>query len=266
MALIELKDIKIEYQEFIPNKENYETIIFMHGRGGNLLSWFQQIPFFAKEYKCIVYSQRGFGHSYDNDNSSGLLEFPKDLEAVMDNLEIEKAHLVAQSMGGVSALGFAVDNPERVLSVTFADTTGGMGEPILEKEMINWQKNNPRTRGRLEAISEIFEKEKPEMANLYIQIGQTNPELTNPSMDFTKMNLLGGPSGNDLKALTMPVLYLVGEYDTLMPPEIIKLASSYINHSKYVYVPGCGHSIYFEKPDIFNFEVFKFIKSATQGN
>ena len=103
MALIELKDIKIEYQEFIPDKENYETIIFMHGRGGNLLSWFQQIPFFVKEYKCIVYSQRGFGHSYDNDNSSGLLEFPKDLEAVMDNLEIEKAHLVAQSMGGVSA-------------------------------------------------------------------------------------------------------------------------------------------------------------------
>ena len=51
MALIELKDIKIEYQEFIPDKENYETIIFMHGRGGNLLSWFQQIPFFVKEYK-----------------------------------------------------------------------------------------------------------------------------------------------------------------------------------------------------------------------
>ena len=94
MALIELKDIKIEYQEFIPDKENYETIIFMHGRGGNLLSWFQQIPFFVKEYKCIVYSQRGFGHSYDNDNSSGLLEFPKDDLLKFKFMSLPKASLV----------------------------------------------------------------------------------------------------------------------------------------------------------------------------
>lgn len=263
MPTIDLNDIKIEYQEFIPNKDNYETIIFMHGRGGNLLSWFQQIPYFSKNYRCIVYSQRGFGHSYDNDDSSGLLEFPKDLEGVMNELDIEKAHLVAQSMGGVSALGFAVNNPERVSSITFADTTGGMGEPKLEKEMIKWKENNPRTRGPLEAISEIFEKENPDMANLYIQIGLTNPKLTNPEMSLGKINLLGGPSGNSLKLLNMPVLFLVGEHDTLMPPEIIKLASSFIKDSKYVYVPGCGHSIYFEKPDVFNFEVYKFLKSTT---
>ena len=98
------------------------------------------------------------------------------------------------------------------------------------------------------------------MANLYFQIGLSNPELTNPDMSLSKINLLGGPSGDQLKALTMPVLFIVGEYDTLMPPKIIKLASKFIRHSKYIYVPGCGHSVYFEKPDIFNFEVLKFIQ------
>tara|TARA_B100000700_G_scaffold57070_2_gene61741 strand:- start:5683 stop:6468 length:786 start_codon:yes stop_codon:yes gene_type:complete len=261
MPQIKLQDINIEYQEFIPKINNYETIIFMHDRGGNLLSWFQQIPYFSKEYRCVVYSQRGFGHSYDIPNGPGWSSFPNDLKAVMDSLNINKAHLVAQSMGGVSALGFAVDNPERVLSITFADTTGGMGEPELEKEMIKWKENNPRTRGRFEAISEIFEKQNPEMANLYFQIGLSNPKLTNTDMSLNKINLLGDPSGDQLKALTMPILFMVGEYDTLMPPKIIKLASKFIKHSKYVYIPGCGHSVYFEKPDIFNFEVLKFIKS-----
>ncbi|MBG73333.1 MAG: hypothetical protein CL796_00255 [Chloroflexi bacterium] len=261
MPQIKLQDINIEYQEFIPEINNYETIIFMHGRGGNLLSWFQQIPYFSKKYRCVVYSQRGFGHSYDLPDGPGWSSFPNDLKGVMDNLNIKQAHLVAQSMGGVSALGFAVNNPERVLSITFADTTGGMGEPELEREMIKWKENNPRTRGRFEAISEIFEKQNPEMANLYFQIGLSNPELTNPDMSLSKINLLGGPSGDQLKALTMPVLFIVGEYDTLMPPKIIKLASKFIRHSKYIYVPGCGHSVYFEKPDIFNFEVLKFIQS-----
>ena len=77
MPQIKLQDINIEYQEFIPEINNYETIIFMHGRGGNLLSWFQQIPYFSKKYRCVVYSQRGFGHSYDlpDGSKTGLKSF-----------------------------------------------------------------------------------------------------------------------------------------------------------------------------------------------
>ena len=257
MPQVSLNGIKIDYQEFSHENKKSGTIVFMHGRGGNLLSWFQQIPYFSKKYHCIVYSQRGFGHSYDIDDGPGSSEFARDLELLLDYLKIEKAHLVAQSMGGISALGFSVKHPERVLSIIFADTTGGMGETNLENEINKWKKNNSRTRGKLEAISEIFENTNPVMANLYLQIGLTNSEIS-----YEKINLLGGPKGKELDTLKMPVLFLVGQDDTIMPPHIIKLASEYIKDSKFLIVPGCGHSVYWEKPYVFNLEVERFISES----
>ena len=262
MPQASLNGIRIDYQEFSPENKKFGTIVFMHGRGGNLLSWFQQIPYFSKKFYCIAYSQRGFGNSYDIDNGPGWSAFPKDLELLMDFLNIDKAHLIAQSMGGISALGFAVEHSNRVLSITFADTTGGMGEPLLENELIEWKNKYPRTRGRLEAISEKFENDNPEMANLYLQISLTNPELANPEMALDKINLLGGPKGQELNALKMPVLFLVGQDDTLMPPHIIKLASEYIKDSEFLIIPDCGHSVYWEKPYVFNSEVNRFISDS----
>jgi len=257
MPQASLNGIKIDYQEFSHENKKSGTIVFMHGRGGNLLSWFQQIPYFSKKYHCIVYSQRGFGHSYDIDDGPGSSEFAKDLELLLDYLKIEKAHLVAQSMGGISALGFSVKHPARVLSIIFADTTGGMGEPNLENEINKWKMKNSRTRGKLEAISEMFENTNPVMANLYLQIGLTNSEIS-----YEKINLLGGPKGKELDTLKMPVLFLVGQDDTILPPHIIKLASEYIKGSKFLIVPGCGHSVYWEKPHVFNSEVDRFISES----
>ena len=128
--------------------------------------------------------------------------------------------------------------------------------------LIEWKNKYPRTRGRLEAISEKFENDNPEMANLYLQISLTNPELANPEMALDKINLLGGPKGQELNALKMPVLFLVGQDDTLMPPHIIKLASEYIKDSEFLIIPDCGHSVYWEKPYVFNSEVNRFISDS----
>jgi pimeloyl-ACP methyl ester carboxylesterase len=39
------------------------TVLFLHGAGGNHLSWWQQVPVFAEEYRCVTVDQRGFGQS-----------------------------------------------------------------------------------------------------------------------------------------------------------------------------------------------------------
>jgi 3-oxoadipate enol-lactonase len=41
------------------------TVLFLHGAGGNHLSWWQQVPVFAEEYRCVTVDQRGFGQSPD---------------------------------------------------------------------------------------------------------------------------------------------------------------------------------------------------------
>ena len=42
---------------------NAPTLLFLHGAGGNHLSWWQQVPVFAEEYRCVTVDQRGFGQS-----------------------------------------------------------------------------------------------------------------------------------------------------------------------------------------------------------
>ena len=59
------------------------------------------------------------------DSTLTIPNFRDDIFAIMDHLEINKAHLVGQSMGGFSALRCALDNPDRVSSLTLSCTPGG---------------------------------------------------------------------------------------------------------------------------------------------
>ena len=52
--------------------------------------------------------------------------------------------------------------------------------------------------------------------------------------------------------MTKATLFLVGEQDAVVPPEIARIAQRYIPGAEIEIVPGCGHSVYFEKPDSFN--------------
>ena len=139
MGKIRVNSIDIDYQEYGP--EDGETIVFIHGAGGNLLSWFNQITYFSSNYRCVTFSHRGFGHS-TNDPELGIKKFTDDFEGLLDALNIDAAHLVSQSMGGITATGFAAKFPERVKTITFGDTPGAIWEPDVEKAFLEWADTN----------------------------------------------------------------------------------------------------------------------------
>ncbi len=256
MARAPINGIQIDYQQY---GEGDEAIVFCHGAGGNLLSWWQQIPYFSKNYRCVTFSHRGFGNSLDSPNGPGMESFVDDLDVLLRYLAIESAHLVAQSMGGRTALGFAVEHSARTRSLMLADTTGGMGEPEVEQALSDWRAKQTSTREiGFRALAPGFGAREPEKANLYLQISRTNP----PRPDISGV-MSGGPTAADLSNLRVPTLFIVGEEDDLTPPHVIETASKYIPGSEVLRVPGCGHSVYFENPDVFNFEVSRFIAQAS---
>jgi len=259
MPRVPINGIELDYQEYGEG----EAIVFAHGAGGNLLSWWQQTPYFSQNYRCIVFSHRGFGHSYDVPDGPGMASYVKDLEGLLDHLGIQSAHLVAQSMGGRTMLGFAVANSDRTRSLVLADTTGGMGEPDVEKALDDWRASQNATREiGFRALSEGFWTRRPDMANLYLQISRTNPPRQQVAGAMS-----GGPRGAELSQLRTPTLFIVGDEDDLTPPHVIEMASSKIPGSEVLRVPGAGHSVYFENPDVFNFEVQRFIQqSAARGS
>ena len=109
------------------------AIVFAHGAGGNHLSWFQQVPTFSRNYRCITFDHRGWGASIESNDGPGRSAFVEDLKQLLDYLEVERAYLVAQSMGGRTCLGFALAYPERTLGLVLGDTTGGVNDPALEE-------------------------------------------------------------------------------------------------------------------------------------
>src|SRR2546426_7817142 len=110
---------------------NAPTLLFLHGAGGNHLSWWQQVPVFAEEYRCVTVDQRGFGQSPDVPGGPGPAALATDAIALLDHLQIVKAALVAQSMGGWAAVGAAVGAPERCWAIVLANTVGNLTNPEI---------------------------------------------------------------------------------------------------------------------------------------
>ena len=93
---------------------------------------------------------------------------------------------------------------------------------------------------------------------LYLQISQTNP----PRADTGGVTRPDGPTPTQLAEMEVPTLFIVGEEDDIIPPHIIEKAASFFPGSRVSRIPEAGHSVYFEQPDIFNFEVHRFIQSC----
>ena len=81
------------------------SVVFAHGLGGNHASWFQQVPFFARSYQVVTFDHRGFGNSRDVAGGADRPRFVEDLKDLLDHLDITKAALVGQSMGGATCAG-----------------------------------------------------------------------------------------------------------------------------------------------------------------
>ena len=105
------------------------AIVFAHGRGGNHISWWQQVARFSSGYRCITFDHRGWGQSIAEFGSPLRENFTADLAGLLDHLGIQQTFLVAQSMGGFCCLEFALANPDRTLGLVLGDTTGGVASP-----------------------------------------------------------------------------------------------------------------------------------------
>ena len=146
-------------------------LVFLHGLGGNHLSWWQQVPYFMRSYECITLDQRSFGMSPDPDDLFNR-GHANDLTRLLDHLKLEKVALIGQSMGGWTIVGCALENPQRVAAMVMADTPGGIFTPEMKFGI-------PRTPlpvdttppiGSLPTYASDYFSRRPEMAFLYDEL------------------------------------------------------------------------------------------------
>lgn len=116
-------------------------IIFIHGAGQNHLTWSQQVRAFAYDgYNVVAPDLPGHGDTQGKALTSveAMAEW---IISVMDALEIDSAHIVNHSMGGLISLEIAAQHPVRVKSVVFIATamTIAVGDILIQ-----WAKNEPQ--------------------------------------------------------------------------------------------------------------------------
>jgi 3-oxoadipate enol-lactonase len=238
---------------------NAPTLLFLHGAGGNHLSWWQQVPVFAEEYRCVSVDQRGFGQSPDAPGGPGPAALATDALALLDHLGIRRAALVSQSMGGWAAVGAAVRAPERLWAVVLANTVGNLTNPEIAALRAKLAAASPPRPPVLwhAALGPTFRKTQPVRSFLYAQIAGLNEPR--PADFGERLSRLTTPV-DQYAATQVPTFFLTSDEDGLIWPELSQKVHQHVPRSRFERVEGAGHSTYFERPDVWNREVGAFLK------
>lgn len=261
MPFLSIGDARLYYEVHGAKIGAAPALVFAHGAGGNHLSWWQQVPHFSARYTCVTFDHRGFGQSVEPAGGPGGAAFVDDLRALLDQLGIARATLVAQSMGGWTCLGFTLRYPQRVEKLVMCDTHGGLASDEIAAA---WS-------GALQAVSGLpdgvhpaagvrMAREQPALHFLYAQINDLNP-VRGPSELWSVLVAAGSPTPAAVASLDIPVLFVAGDEDIVIPPRVCELAAQCFANARVEHVPAAGHSVYFERPDVFNAVVERFLAS-----
>jgi pimeloyl-ACP methyl ester carboxylesterase len=274
MSYATAKDgVKLHYEE----AGSGTPLVFVHEFAGDLRSWEPQMRFFARFFRCIAYNARGFPPSDvpDDPERYSQAHARDDVIALLDHLEIERAHIVGMSMGGFAALHVGISYQQRARSLVIAGC--GYGAEPDKREAFQ---------AECEAAAASFEANWTEAVKKYA-LGPTRVQFQNKDPrgweEFARQ--LAGQSAKghaltmrgvqmrrpslyelveELKKIHVPVLVVTGDEDDpcLEPALLIKRA---IATAGLVVLPFSGHTINIEEPQAFNQALLEFLLRVDEG-
>lgn len=260
MPTVNSKGLEVYYEHHTQGDNQTQPIIFAHGAGGNAAIWFNQIAHFSPTHDVVCFDHRCFGRTPVPQTPLTVRDFRDDVLAIMDILDIERAHLVGQSMGGFTVLRTALDAPERVASLTLSATSGGIVNPNPTDSLKNLTRGDDRDTGGVLDTMSAASKQRPDLMQLYTSINNFNVHFS-----WGRLSTLLGKEGavtlDALGALECPVLILAGAEDPLFPADTLATFVPHIPNGRMEVVANSGHSPYFEQPDVFNRHLAQHISS-----
>lgn len=221
----------------------YETygkgapLLFIHGNGGSIENFSNNIPYFSKYYHVIAVDSRAQGRSTDAADSLSFEMMADDFNALLDSLHIDSAYVIGWSDGGINGLLLAIRHPEKVkkLAITGAnlwpDTTGLT--PFVYK--------------LTEEGSEKLRKE-PQTPKVKNDLKLSDLDLYQPHISLEQLH-----------TISCPTLVIGGDHDVIPVPHTVLIGQN-IPKSYIWIIPNSGHSTPVFKKDQFNPLVKKFFE------
>ncbi len=232
-------------------------VVLLHAATGSSRVWdFQFSAFAAAGYRVIAFDRRGWGRT--EVTSAGPADTAADdLLALLDQLHLDRGHVIGTAAGGFVALDFALSYPQRVRSLVVANSIGG----VQDADYVEM--------GRRLRPPE-FDKLPPEIREVGPSYRAANPEGTARWVELEKISRPPGPRAAAqplrnhitfalLENMHAPTLLMTGDADLYAPPPILPLFAARIKGAETLVIPEAGHSAYWEQPETFNRAVLEFI-------
>jgi len=244
-------------------------LFFAHGLGGNHLSWWQQVPYFRARYTCVTFAHRGFAPSSAPPGGPDPADYAGDLAALVDHLGAREVRIVAQSMGGWTALEYSLAHPDRVRALVMASTAGPIARaPSLFADLDrlpSWERKAAAESKELQAANihvaggARLSREQPAAHFLYQEIDALS------GVDKVKLRQKLHDSmtrpADMLRTLKVPTLWLTGDEDIVYPPFLSDVLAKLMPNARVAQVKQAGHSVYFERAAEFNRIVDEFLNA-----
>lgn len=259
--------IKIWYESISPDTVNKGTILLFMGISNDALGWPQSFidKLTSSGYQVIRYDYRGTGFSdwcIDwKKNPYSLKDLARDAKIILDSLNVKKVNLVGVSLGGMIAQEFAINFPDRSLSLTSIMSSGNILDknlpPIskkivaelikvgikygIKKDIESQIKMQLAARTVLKGSASYDIDLKGISQQVFYNIKNRNGINPQASPQHHKATYESGSRYDKLKDLKMPVLIIHGLNDPFIPVQHSNFQASIIPGAKTKYFKNMGH-------------------------
>ena len=207
-------------------------LLMLHGNGGSINAFVNQIPFFEKYYKVIAIDSRLQGKSGGSPDSISYDLMASDFCELLNYLKIDSAYVLGWSDGGIDALIMAMMCPQKIKKIAVSGANISPDSSAIPYQDI-----------------------------LYMQKLISDTSFSKKEIALNKMMLYEpNISSDELKRISCPVLVMAGDHDIIKPEHTLKIFKS-INNSLLCIFPASNHGVCQQHPDLFNKTVLGFLKN-----
>ncbi len=255
------------------NVSGKPTLLFLHGLSLSIHNFRFNYPEFFDDYRVVALDFPGFGKSEMPNASYSIDFFVKFTKRFMDELGIDKAVLIGNSLGSHVALEFAVTNPQRVEALIVESATGvrwqvGIFEYMILRAYI--------TEDQFKNVSEKKMREHIEWS-WYDQC-PASEELVNHRIHFRRKyydtliyeynnrafvrglwHVVHDSVRYKVNKISVPTLIVWGEHDSVTHVRDARYLYRKIPGAKLEFIKDAGHLAHIERPEAFNKVVRNFL-------
>lgn len=240
------------------------TLVLLHGALADGRAWTRQVERWSDEFEVVAWDAPGCGQSSDPEPGISLDGYADAVAGLIDALGRDRAHLLGHSFGG--GLALAVYRRHRrlvsslILESAYAGWAGSLPAEEVEQRRQRAERNARRPVDEWvdEFLETLFDEATPrpvveETRRIMLD---SRPEGMLPMLNaFAAADL-----SHVLGEVTAPTLLLYGENDRRSPPSVAESLAAAIPTSRLVFVPGVGHDVHGEAPDVVDDEVRTFLR------